>query len=72
MNIKICPDPQCEAVWHNCHTNSTKCLDCGGNIKIVNEETYWKKFSENWFQYDYNTFEYFRPVPNIQQLDLFE
>jgi hypothetical protein len=72
MNIKICPDVGCEAVWHNCPTTETKCKDCGGNIRIVNEETYWKKFSENWFQYDYNTFEYFRPAPNIKQLILFE
>ena len=27
----------------------------------INEETYWKKFSDNWFQYDFLTGEYFRP-----------
>lgn len=72
MNIKVCPDPQCEAVWHNCPTNQKKCLDCGGNIKIINKKTYWSKFSENWFQYDFNTGEYLRLNPKLEQLSLFE
>lgn len=59
--IKVCPDPHCDAVWHNCPKEQTKCLDCGGNIMLINEPTYWKKFSENFFQYDFPTHEYFRP-----------
>ena len=31
--IKVCPDPGCEAVYHNCAKKQTKCIDCGGNIK---------------------------------------
>jgi hypothetical protein len=65
--IKVCPDPNCEAVFHNCAKNQTKCADCGGNIMKVNEETYWKKFSNNWFQYNTKTGEIFRPVKQIKQ-----
>lgn len=72
MNIKVCPDPCCEAVWHNCPTSEKHCKDCGGNIRIINMKTYWKKFSECWFQYDWNSYEYFRPTPNVNQLQLFE
>jgi hypothetical protein len=60
LNIKVCPDPGCEAVWHNCPTEQKKCKDCGGNIKIINEKTYLSKFSRNWFQYDFLTGEYYR------------
>lgn len=60
--IKVCPDPGCEAVWHNCPKSHTKCNDCGGRVMRINEETYFKKFSSNWFQYDFETGEYFRPA----------
>lgn len=59
--IKVCGDPHCDAVWHNCPKSHTKCGDCGGNIMAINEETYWKKFSGYHFQYDFNTGEIFRP-----------
>lgn len=65
--IKICPDPQCEAVYHNTPKNKTKCLDCGGNIIMINEKTYWKKFSQNFFQYDYQSGCYHRPNNNVIQ-----
>lgn len=68
--IKVCPDPGCEAVWHNCPKKHTKCNDCGGNIMQINEDTFWKKFSNNWFQYDFETGEYFRPQKPIVQLSL--
>lgn len=60
--IKVCPDPCCEAVYHNCPLKATKCKDCGGNIMKINEATYRKKFSLNFFQYDYNTGAYLRPT----------
>lgn len=59
--IKVCPDPGCEAVYHNCPDKQTRCLDCDGWIKKINEATYWKKFSGNFFQYDFETKEYYRP-----------
>lgn len=58
--IKVCGDPQCEAVWHNIPKSHTKCQDCGGNVKIINEATYWKKYANNFFQYDFKSQDYFR------------
>jgi hypothetical protein len=66
--IKVCPNPQCEAVWHNIPREYTKCNDCGGRVMIINLDTYEKKFSNNWFQYDFNTGEYFRIEKPFQQL----
>jgi hypothetical protein len=70
--IKICVDPMCEAVWHNIPKSHTKCNDCNGRVIIINENTFYAKFSNNWFQYDFQTGEYFRAQkPNVQlTLDL--
>jgi hypothetical protein len=68
--IKVCPDPGCEAVWHNIPKSYTKCNDCGGRVMLINEKTFWDKFSNNWFQYDFETGEYFRPQKPIVQLSL--
>ncbi|MBD3748965.1 MAG: hypothetical protein IE931_05670 [Sphingobacteriales bacterium] len=59
--IKICGDPHCDAIYHNCTKDFKKCLDCGGTVKMINEDTYWKKYSNYFFQYDANTHQYFRP-----------
>lgn len=69
--IKVCPNPNCDAVYHNVPVKETKCFDCGGNIKIINEETYFSKFCNNFFQYDFVTKEYYRPKPKTSQLSLF-
>lgn len=68
--IKVCPDPNCEAVWHNTPKKETKCKDCGGSIMIINEATFYKKFSNNWFQYDYPTHEIYRLEKPVAQLEL--
>lgn len=68
--IKVCPDPGCEAVWHNIQKSYTKCNDCGGRVMLINEKTFWDKFSNNWFQYDFQTGEYLRPQKPIFQLSL--
>ena len=47
--IKICVDPMCEAVWHNIPKSHTKCNDCNGRVIIINENTFYAKFSNNWF-----------------------
>lgn len=60
--IKICPNPHCDAVYHNVPKKHTRCEDCGGRIMQINEKTYWKKFSLYFFQYDFNTMEYYRPI----------
>ena len=69
--IKICPDPHCGAVWHYCPKNVTHCKDCNGWLIRINSETYWKKFSTFFFQYNYGTHEYHRPEQNKNQLILF-
>ena len=57
---KVCPDPHCEAVWHNCPNTEKYCKDCGHRIIKINEKTFEKKFQGWFFQYDYNTGEYLR------------
>jgi hypothetical protein len=71
MTIKVCPDPQCEAVYHNCPIKHTRCNNCGGWIKRIDNDTYWRKFSNIFFQYDFSTMEYYYPVKNVNQLSLF-
>ena len=66
--IKVCPDPQCEAVWHNCPVNQTRCQDCNGNIIKINQSTFLKKFANSFFQYDYQTREYFRPLTQMTEI----
>ena len=60
--IKVCGDPHCGAVWHNIPKNHTHCKNWDGRVIIINEETYWKKFSNEFFQYEFETEEYFRPT----------
>jgi hypothetical protein len=72
MTIKVCPDPQCEAVYHNCLIKHTRCNNCGGWIKRIDNDTYWRKFSNIFFQYDFNTMEYYYPIKNVTQLSLFQ
>jgi hypothetical protein len=69
-SIKVCPDPGCDAVWHNCPDKQTKCLDCDGRVIRINENTYWKKFENSFFQYDFITREFYRPVKSTNQLTL--
>lgn len=66
--IKICPNPHCEAVFHNCPESVKKCNDCGTSMRRINEKTYNEKFALNWFQYDYRTMEYFRPLEKKKEL----
>jgi ethanolamine utilization protein EutA (predicted chaperonin) len=59
--IKVCGDPNCEAIFHNVPTKETHCLDCDGRLIKINRSTYLKKYSSNYFQYDYLTQEYYYP-----------
>jgi hypothetical protein len=68
--IKICPDPCCDAVYHNCIKGMNHCNNCGAILVQINEDTFWKKFSKNWFQYDALTGEYYRPTEPFMQLSL--
>lgn len=54
--IKVCPDPHCEAVYHNVPNKGPHyCNDCGHRIIEINTKTYLKKFADHYFQYDYLT-----------------
>lgn len=66
--IKICGDPQCEAIYHNMPKTETKCKSCGGKTIEINQKTYWSKYSNWFFQYDFATEEYQRPSHNSLQL----
>lgn len=68
--IKVCVEYGCESVYHNCPVEIKKCEFCGGSIKMINQDTYFKKFSDRFFQYDQPTGEYFRPQKIKPQLTL--
>lgn len=68
--IKVCVEYGCESVYHNCPEKVKKCEFCGGSIKMINQETYFKKFANRFFQYDQPTGEYFRPTKKITQTQL--
>jgi hypothetical protein len=59
-HIKICGDPHCEAIYHNTPKFETRCKSCDGRLIIINEETFYKKYKQSYFQYDFVTEEYFR------------
>jgi hypothetical protein len=71
--IKICPNPNCSEVYHNCKVTDKKCKNCGCRIMKINNETYRKKFSWLYWQYDYQTGQLYRPDTKIvnNQLSLF-
>jgi hypothetical protein len=69
---KVCGDPYCEAIAHNCTEKNKYCKDCGGRMITINDSTYQKKYSSSYFQYDYESWEYLRPSINYNnQLTLF-
>lgn len=60
--IKVCGDPHCEAVYHNTPKKETSCKNCGGKLIEINQKTYWAIYSVCFFQYDYTTECYSRPI----------
>ena len=59
--IKVCPNPQCSAVYHNIEKADTRCPNCESQLVRIDNETYWKDYAKSWYQYDFKTGEYFRP-----------
>ena len=57
--IRVCIDPHCEAVFHNCLRGETKCLDCETRTVAINQETYENKFKNSPIQYDMRTKKHF-------------
>lgn len=51
-NIKVCIDPQCDAVYHGVDNSTTRCPNCNSRIIKISEKTYREKFIDNFFQYD--------------------
>lgn len=67
LKLKVCVNDHCDAVFHNIPKKVTRCLDCGGILVAINQDTYLKKFRLNWFQYDYQTGEYVHePIKDFQ------
>ncbi len=64
--IKVCIDPMCDEVAHNCEQSEKRCRSCDMKLVTINQATYWKKYSMNFFQYDYQTGNLYRPVINRQ------
>jgi len=52
--LKVCVDPRCEEVAHNCDKKETHCRNCNTLLCQINEETYRAKYINNYFQYDYS------------------
>jgi len=63
--IKVCADPLCGNIYHNCPFEVKRC-ECGGGIKMINQDTFFKKFSNTFFQYDQPSGEYYRPRKQSQ------
>ncbi len=52
--LKVCINPHCDAVAHNCNKKETHCRDCDSGLVEINKGTYQEKYINNYFQYDYS------------------
>lgn len=71
--IKVCIDPQCGQVAHNCDKKETRCRNCGMILVAINEKTYLAKFADEFFQIDHNTDELTSAVLmgyNVPEVDI--
>ena len=67
--IKVCINPHCEEVAHNCDKKETRCRNCGFRLIEINEITYKEKFIHGYpHQIDYSTGE--RTTPKEQGFDI--
>jgi len=64
--IKVCINSNCGEVYHNCAKKDTRCPNCGMYMGRINQSTYLKKFSDQYWQFDYQTKEIYRPKINKQ------
>ena len=55
--LKVCINPHCEEVAHNCPKGETRCRNCNGRLCEINKKTYGDKFINNYFQYNYDDYE---------------
>lgn len=70
--IRVCINPHCEAIMHNCSPAHTRCPDCDTYAVAINYDLFFKKYRNHYFQYNMNTGEIFRfpAQPNKKQLAL--
>ena len=71
--IKVCINPCCEEVAHNIEKKETRCRNCDMVMVEIDDNTYYRKYINNFFQIDYSTGERVTPQQmgyNIQ-LQLF-
>jgi len=52
--LKVCGNPQCSEVAHNCAIKETHCRNCSFGLKKINSKTYLRNFKFNYFQRDYS------------------
>jgi hypothetical protein len=60
--IKVCLDDQCSEVAHFIERSEKHCRNCGKTMIAINWQTYEKKFADEYFQYDYRTGDFYRPL----------
>jgi hypothetical protein len=53
--IKVCSNPSCDEVAHNCLKDETRCRNCDYLLVEINRQTYMKKFIGYPHQTDYKT-----------------
>jgi hypothetical protein len=59
--IKVCINPHCEELAHNYNIDETRCRNCDFILVKITEETYLKKYINNFFQIDYQSGERVKP-----------
>lgn len=68
--IKVCIDPMCEEVAHNCTRDETRCRNCGGILVKINDQTYKQRFLNTCHQIDYSTGKRLITLPRWHQLSI--
>lgn len=53
--VKVCGNPCCEEIAFEIEKSETRCRNCNGRMISINKQTYLKKFTTNYFQYNYKT-----------------
>lgn len=53
--IKVCINPTCGDVAHNCPKNETRCRNCDYRLVEINKELYIRKYLFDPCQIDYDT-----------------
>jgi hypothetical protein len=64
--IKVCMNPMCDEVAHFIEKAEKRCRNCNTRMIAIDEKTYWAKYAENYFQYDYRTGDFYYPARNSQ------